>query len=221
MDLKNDIILKPSDMKKAGKILGILLLVLIVGAITITVCHNTRHEKRMIRQGHSNYAMNQPERYRQHMPMQNMSRENRQSIRPEMRGKGYGIQPGSGRGMGPGMRRGDGPEMNNGMNYGRGQGQDMMNNNRTGVGNSMDNSSLQMNPPLDNQVGPAGIFIDKIPDVTEKQKQEFADLLQKQKDDMVKMRAEMAAKIKSTLESQRSKMLNIFTSEQKKYIGAK
>lgn len=224
MNSNKDKYLKTNDMKKARKILGILLLVLIAAAVTITGCHNARHDKRMVRQGRANYGMNQAGRYRQQMTMQNMRRDNRQPMRPGMwRGQGNGMQPGAGRGMGqgmgPGMRRGGGPGMNNGINIGRGQQQGMMNNRGPGAGNV--NSPMQMNPVPESQAGPAGIFIDRIPNVTEKQKQEYADLLQKQKDEMVKMRAEMAAKIKSTLESQRSKMLNLFTTEQKKYIGVK
>lgn len=223
---KKDNKLKTNDMKKAGKILGILFLVLIAAAVTITGCHNARHDKKMIRQGRGYYGMNQTEQYRHQMPIHNMRRDNRQPMKPGMwRGQGNGMRPGAGRGMGqgmgPGMRRGGGPGMGEGTNNGRGRRQGMMNNMRPGSNNSNGNSPMQMNPAFDSQVGPAGIFIDKIPNVTEKQKKEFADLLQKQKDDMVKMRADMAAKIKSTLESQRSKMLNLFTSEQKKYIGSK
>jgi hypothetical protein len=219
--------LKTNDMKKAGKILGILFLVLIAAAITITGCHNARHDKRMMRQGRA-YGMNQAGRLRQPMPMQNMRRDNQKPLRPGMgRGQGNGMQPGAGRGMGqgmgPGMRRGAGPGMNNGRGPAQrpGQGPGMMNNARPGAGNGQGNPPVQINPALESQAGPAGIFIDRIPNVTEKQKKEYSDLLQKQKDEMVKMRAEMAAKIKSTLESQRSKMLNIFTSEQKKYIGVR
>jgi hypothetical protein len=234
MNSKNDKNLKANDMRKSVKILGILLIVLIAAAVTITGCHNARHNKRMI-QGRT-IGMNHTGRFRQQMPVQNIRRDNRQALRPRMgqvegngirqgvgRGRGRGRGMGQGMDMGPGMRGGgwSGPGMNNGINNRREPAQGMMNNNRPGAGNGIVNSPMQMNPALESQAGPAGIFIDRIPDVTEKQKKEYTDLLQKQKDEMVKMRAEMAAKIKSTLESQRSKMLNLFTSEQKKYIGAK
>jgi hypothetical protein len=211
--------LKTNDMKKAGKILGILLLVLIAAGITITGCHNARHEKKIMRQGRG-YGMNQTQQYRHQMPMNNMRRGRGQGMKPGMRrGQGRGMQHGRGRGMGPGMGAG----MNNGIRNGQGFGQrqGMMRGMRQGANNGMGNPPMQMTPSEIGQVGPGGIFIDKIPNVTEKQKKEYTDLLQKQKDEMAKMREDMAAKIKSTLESQRSKMLNLFTGEQKKYIGSK
>lgn len=233
--------LKTNDMKKAGKILGILLLVLIAAGITITGCHSARHDKKMMKQGRG-YGMNQTQQNRHGFPMYNQRRGMGHGMKAGMRrGQGNGMRPdagmrrgagpnmsngmyrGMGQGMQPGMRRGGGPGMGAGINngMGNGQGQGMMRGMGRGAGNGMGNASMQMNPPDNSQVGPGGIFIDKIPNVTEKQKKEYTELLQKQKDEMAKMRVEMAAKIKSTLESQRSKMMNLFTGEQKKYIGSK
>src|SRR5665811_497263 len=101
---KKDNKLKTNDMKKAGKILGILFLVLIAAAVTITGCHNARHDKKMIRQGRGYYGMNQTEQYRHQMPIHNMRRDNRQPMKPGMwRGQGNGMRTGAGRGMGQGM----------------------------------------------------------------------------------------------------------------------
>jgi len=194
-------------MKKAGKILGILLLVLIGTGVIITGCHNARHEKKIMRQGRG-YGINQTKQNRHGFPMYNQRRGMGHGLKAGMRrGQGKGMRPDAG------MRRGAGPNMGNGMYRGMGQGMQpgMRRGGGPGMGAGINNS----------QVGPGGIFIDKIPNVTEKQKKEYTELLQKQKDEMTKMRAEMAAKIKGTLESQRLKMLNLFTNEQKKYIGSK
>jgi hypothetical protein len=242
MKTKLENILKINDMKKAGKILGIVLLVLIAAALTIAACHNIMHKRNIA--GHSRGAnMKQTEHYRNHIQQHTgrgglqymhpgissgrqygMNRQQRQG----MNHQSQGMRPGNGRamrpGMGSGMRRDSINNIRRGMNgggMGQGMGQGMMRGIRQGAGSGMGNMPMQMNPPDNSQAGPASIFIDKIPNVTEKQKKEYADLLQKQKDEIVKLRTEMAAKMKSTLESQRSKMLNLFTSDQKKYIGIK
>jgi len=118
--------------------------------------------------------------------------------------------------MQQGLRRGMGPGMNE-----NGAGNGMMGRMQPGSGynNRNINSQLPTNSALSEPIGSGGIFIDNIPNVTEKQKKEYADLQKKQQEEMAKMRSEMAAKIKSTIEAQRSKMMNLFTNEQKKYIG--
>jgi hypothetical protein len=230
-------------MKKVGTILGILLLI----ALTVTGCHFIRNRKEALI-SHGRDASRHMQNSRPNSPMFNMPGGNNKRMQPGMgqgmrrgmgpgmqggmrRGMGPGMQGGMRRGMGPGMqqgvRRGSGPGMNgnigngagNGMGAGRGNGmmrgmqQGPANNNRNG------NGPLPANSALSDPIGSGGIFIDNIPNVTEKQKKEFADLKQKQQEEMTKMRSDMAAKIKSTIEAQRSKMLNLFTKEQKKYIG--
>lgn len=210
-------------MKKAGIILGILLLM----AITVTGCHFIRNRKEALN-SHKREASRHMQKNRPNSPVYNMQRGNNQRMQPGMgqgmrRGMGPGMQQGMRRGMGtgtqPGMRRGMGPGMNG--NIGNGDGNERMRNMQPGTGynNRNGNSQLPANPSLSDLTGSGGIFIDNIPNVTEKQKKEYADLKLKQQEEMVKMRSEMAAKIKSTIEAQRSKMLNLFTPEQKKFIG--
>ena len=218
-------------MKKVGTILGILLLI----ALTVTGCHFIRNRKEALI-SHGREASRHMQNSRPNAPMYNMQRGRNQRMQPGMgpgmgRGMGPGMQQGMGRGMGPGMqqgmRRGMGPGMNgntgngaaSGMGTGRGNG--MMRGMQPGSGfnNRNGNGQLPANPALSDPIGSGGIFIDNIPNVTEKQKKEFADLKQKQQEEMAKMRSEMAAKIKSTIVAQRSKMLNLFTPEQKKFIG--
>jgi hypothetical protein len=72
--------------------------------------------------------------------------------------------------------------------------------------------------------GPAGsgrMILESVPNVTEKQKKEISELLQKQQDDMKKFREEMSAKIQTIRETNRKSLYNILTEEQQKYIDAK
>jgi glycosyltransferase involved in cell wall biosynthesis len=69
-------------------------------------------------------------------------------------------------------------------------------------------SRMRMDRPL----------LDRIPDLTEKQKKEIAGLRQKQQDEMKKQREEMSAKIKNLRESHRAKIMNLLTDEQKKWL---
>ena len=61
--------------------------------------------------------------------------------------------------------------------------------------------------------------IDNIPNLTDKQKKEIADLRNQQMDDMKKFREENMAKMKSMMEEHRNKLMNILTDEQKKFIS--
>ncbi len=218
-------------MKKAGMILGTMILM----AITVTGCHYIRNKREAL-VSHGREASRHMQNNRPDAPMYNLHRGNNWRMQPGMRqgmrrGMGPGMHQGMRRGMGPGMqqgmRRGMGPGMNGnignggGNGMGNGPGSGMMRGMQPGFGynNRNGNGQLPANSALSDPIGSGGIFIDNIPNVTEKQKKEFADLKLKQQDEMAKMRSEMAAKIKSTIEAQRSKMLNLFTNEQKKYIG--
>ena len=107
-------------------------------------------------------------------------------------GRGWRQMPGYG------MRRGFGPGPNYGMR--RGMGQAWMDQTwRHGMG---------MNRPL----------LDMIPNLTEKQKKEIADLRQQQQDEMKKLREEMSAKVQSLREAHRTRILNLLTGEQKKWL---
>jgi len=72
--------------------------------------------------------------------------------------------------------------------------------------------------------GPAGsgrMILESVPNVTEKQKKEISELLQKQQDDMKKLREEMSAKMQTINETNRKSLYNILTEEQRKFIDAK
>ena len=66
-----------------------------------------------------------------------------------------------------------------------------------------------------------GRFLDRLPNITDKQKKEIADLRQKQMDEMKKFREETAAKMKSMGEANKAKMMNLLTDEQKKFIESR
>jgi len=193
-------------MKRAGKILGILLLL----AVAASGCRHFRHEKEDRNESKKMNKM-MVQNFRHRGMGGNSDSYMIRGMRPEMGRMGQMRRP-----MGPGqmammhngntgwnqMRRGAG----NGMGQmGRGAGRGM------GQMNGMDNTPI----------GPGGIILQNIPNVTDKQKKEFAELLKSQQDEMTKMRSEMAAKIRSTMESQRTKMLKLFTEEQKKSIGVR
>jgi len=124
--------------------------------------------------------------------------------------------------MGPGygrMQNGNRPDsmmmkrMKQGMRRGmrHGAGFDM----RRGMG------QMPMNGRGMRPMGPERMIMESVPNVTEKQKKDIADLRLKQQDEMKKMRDEMMAKMKTIRESQRAKMMDLFTPEQKKFIESK
>jgi hypothetical protein len=61
-------------------------------------------------------------------------------------------------------------------------------------------------------------LIERIPDLTDKQKKEIADIGQNQMNEMKKLREDMFTKMKSMRESNRNMILNLLTDEQKKYV---
>jgi hypothetical protein len=70
------------------------------------------------------------------------------------------------------------------------------------------------------QPSPERRILESVPNVTEKQKKEISDLLQKHQDEMKKVRAEMTAKIQSLREENRKTLYNLLTDEQKKYLDS-
>ena len=65
------------------------------------------------------------------------------------------------------------------------------------------------------------ILLESIPNVTENQKKQIEDLTKKDRDEMKKLREEMSSKMKDLTDSHRHEILNILTSEQKKFIESK
>lgn len=100
-------------------------------------------------------------------------------------------------GMGPGMRGHMGP--------GPGFGKGMVPFDQEGLG----------------PVGPGRMILESVPNVTENQKKEIAELLKKHQADITKIREEMSAKIQAVREANRKNLYNILTDEQKKYIDSK
>jgi hypothetical protein len=63
-----------------------------------------------------------------------------------------------------------------------------------------------------------GNMINRIPNLTEKQRKEIADLRQKEMNDMMKFREETQSKMQSMREENRKKIMDLLTDEQKKFL---
>jgi hypothetical protein len=203
-------------MKRVGRITGVLLMLLIAGSAALnaqmgmkgsmdTTMMKKRMEMRMARgMGHGPDSMMM--RGMRHGSDSMMMRGMRPGMGMGNRHMGYmdHMRPGMGhfpmygmRGMRPGMGYG----MRPGMGYGM----------RPGMGRM----------PMDRMaMGPAapGRLLDNIPNLTDKQKKEIADLRSKQMEEMKKFREETAAKMKGMREADKTKIMNLLTDEQKKFI---
>ena len=71
------------------------------------------------------------------------------------------------------------------------------------------------------QFGPAGMILGSIPNVTEAQKKQIADLMTKHQAEMKKLREETQTKMQALRESHRKSVLNILTDEQKKFVESR
>ena len=131
----------------------------------------------------------------------------RNSTLPGMRGMNPGMGSGNGFGMRQGMAPGQGFGMRQGMVPGQGFGMrpnmvpGQVTRSGRGAGRML-NDSLRVGLP-----GP-GRSVRNIPTLTEKQKKDIADLRVKQQDEMNKL-----------IESQRNKVLDLLTPEQKKLLN--
>ncbi len=63
-----------------------------------------------------------------------------------------------------------------------------------------------------------GIMLNRIPNLTEKQRKEIADLRQKEMSDMMKFREETQTKMQSMRQENRKKIMDLLTDEQKKFL---
>jgi hypothetical protein len=105
-----------------------------------------------------------------------------------------GMRPaGNMRHMGPGMR-GMAP----------GMGRNAMGKKQPGMGNR--------------QAAPGIRVMENIPNLTDKQKKDIADLRQRQKDEMQKLKGEMQKKMSDLRESHKTNVMNILSDEQKKWL---
>jgi hypothetical protein len=195
-------------MKTSVKILiGAGLFILLAGSIGICIHHT--HKNRIMRSMHANASfqargMNQRGMRGNNrmagMPMRNGMRPGMEAgpMGGMRRGRAMGEMNGAGRGMGPGqmngMGRGMGPDRMNGA-----PGRQPMAMNRMGRGN-MGN----------------GIMMGNIPNLTEKQRTDIADLRKQQLDEMNKLRDDMNEKMQNLRETHRKKVMNLLTAEQKK-----
>jgi hypothetical protein len=150
-----------------------------------------------------------------------------------------GMRPGMGMAMRPGMGMGMemGREMGRMNQMGQFRGHSPMNGMRGNMWQGQRQGMRGMSPDFRMQrgmmrpmamnhqgmgpMGPAGMIMESLPNVTEKQKKDIADLRQKQMDEMKKFREETDAKIKAMRESNKTRMMNILTDEQKKFIETK
>ena len=80
---------------------------------------------------------------------------------------------------------------------------------------------MPMNNAGMRHMGPGNMMLESIPNVTEKQKKDIADLQMKQQDEMKKLRDEMTAKMQTMRDTHRKNMMNILTDEQKKFLESK
>jgi hypothetical protein len=69
--------------------------------------------------------------------------------------------------------------------------------------------------------GPGEYMLESVPNVTEKQKKDIADLKLKQQDEMKKFREEMTSKMQAIRDSHKKSMMSILTEEQKSFIDLK
>lgn len=186
-------------MKRGNSIIGLLLVILLAGS----GCHNIRHDRKAMKDSGRIMRMGQnfrPNRGNSHNSDSLMMRGMRRGMGPGWMGTGrdfaghapmMGMQGNIGRGMMPG-----------------GMGQRMM----RGMGR-MPMDSIGWMP-----MGPGRRMMESIPNVTENQKKQIADLIKKQGNDMKKLREEMSSKMQSMRESNRKDMLGILTEEQRKFI---
>jgi hypothetical protein len=61
-------------------------------------------------------------------------------------------------------------------------------------------------------------MLESIPNVTENQKKQIEDLMNKNQEEMKKLREEMSSKMQSLVDSHRKDVLNILTDDQKKFL---
>jgi len=70
-------------------------------------------------------------------------------------------------------------------------------------------------------MGPGRLIIESLPNVTEKQKKDMADLQAKQQEEMKKLRDEVTAKMQSLRDAHKKAIESLLTEEQKKFIDSK
>ncbi len=205
-------------MKNSGKIAGILLMFLIAGNLSLSAQRGMRGMRP------DSAGMDRMMMDHRQMPVM---MQNHDSLR--MGGMRHGMGPVQ-------MNRMDWPMrpmyMMGNMNQGRGRdqfrgmgrmgrGMQMMS---PGMGRSpmrqgMQQPGMGMNmTPGFRQQGPGQRVMDNIPNLTDKQKKDIADLKGKQMAEMEKIRIDMQSKMKELREAHKAKVMSILTDEQKKWV---
>lgn len=191
-------------MKRIVKIAGILLMLLLAGNVTLSAQRGMRGMSDSTRMDRMKMGPGFGRMQNGTRPDSMMMKRMKQRMAMDM-GMGMGRMNHRGQFMTPrpmqGMRRG----------MGHGSQFDM----RGGMGR------MAMNGRGMRPMGPERMIMESVPNITEKQKKDIADLRLKQLDEMKKMRDEMMTKMKTFRESQRTKMLDLLTPEQKKFIESK
>ena len=195
-------------MKTSVKIIiGAGLFVLLAGTIGISIHHHYGHRSM---KGTAYY-------HKQGMDQRHIRGRNREAYMPMMRG----MRPGMERGPMNGVRRGRGQGQLD--STGRGMGQGPMNGMRRGMGPGQMNGMgrgmrrMPMNRMAYRNMVP-GMMMGNIPNLSDKQKKEIADLRQQQMDEIKKIRDEMTTKMQGLRETHRKKIMDLLTPEQKKFV---
>jgi hypothetical protein len=196
-------------MKKTVKLTGMVLMLFMAGALTLTAQQNMRGMRMDTTRMHR--MMMNPEHMqmnRDSMPINSMRGMGQGMMQPGMRGMGQGMmQPGMGemnrdRMMG-GMRGGMGqcPMMQNMMQQNRG-----MQHRGMGMGTGMQGMMHQR------------MIMENIPNLTDKQKKDIAVMRIDQQTEMQKFRDETQSKLKAIRETQRANIEKLLTPDQKKWL---
>jgi hypothetical protein len=222
-------------MKNALKFTGILLVMLLAVNGTLNAQRGGMRGMMMdtARMGRQGRGMMRPSGSMRNMPQDsmrmNMMRHGMDSMRHgQMNMAGQrGFRQGPGMGPGWGMRGGMGYGAWNGMGHGRmNPGMRFgMTATRPGMGRGFGAPGMYgMRGPDRWNMGRFGMMregrpmIENIPNLTDKQKKDLADLRTKQREEITKFREETAAKMKAIRETNKTKMMNMLSDEQKKFL---
>jgi len=189
-------------MKSTMKITGIMLMLVMAGSLSLNAQRGGMRGMRMdsTRMGMMRQNYDTMQRHMMRPMGQGMRQMQgyRQRFAPQaqfgmQRGGMYAHQANFGR---RGMRQGMGMMYGHGRNVGR------MPVNRMGWDN----------------MRPGRPMIESIPNITEKQKKDLADLRLKNQEELKKFREETAAKMQTIRDAHKAKMMNLLTDEQKRAV---
>ena len=195
-------------MKNKGKITSMLLMILLAGSFSLSAQRGMRGMRP------DSAGMRGMRMERMHMPLM---MQHPDSVK--MGGMHHGMSPMQmnhmdrfmcpmcmmGRQMAGNWQRG------RGMNQAPGMG-------RMGRGMRMMAPGMQRPAMGMQRQAPGMRVMENVPNLTDKQKKDIADLRLKQQEDMQKFRGEMQEKMNDLRESHKTKVMNILTDDQKKWV---